>query len=186
MVKIGDGLACPPMLVPSGGTWRDDATSVDNPLPARTTRENDALLCPPFVITLRRHAAPAGVDMPVASVTAGGNHHGLTVPPGAMAQATELTFPTLVIPYRKGSKAHRTDQPVSALTTREQHGLLRSAISIDECRYRMLRPREQLRAQRFPDSYRVLGNVSEQTMQAGNAVSANVAQWLGEACVSVL
>jgi DNA (cytosine-5)-methyltransferase 1 len=105
-----------------------------------------------------------------------------------MAGATELSFPTLVIPYRKGSKPHRTDQPISTVTTRDQHGILilQRPIDIEECRYRMLRPREQLRAQRFPDSYQVRGNVSEQTMQAGNAVSANVAQWLGEACVSVL
>jgi DNA (cytosine-5)-methyltransferase 1 len=91
----------------------------------------------------------------------------------------ELAFPTLVIPYRKGAKPHLTDQPISTVATREQHGLLRSAVAIEECRYRMLRPREQLRAQRFPDSYVVTGNVGEQTMQAGNAVSANVAQWLG-------
>jgi C-5 cytosine-specific DNA methylase len=39
----------------------------------------------------------------------------------------------------------------------------------------MLKPREQLRAQHFPDSYIVADNQGEQTMQAGNAVSANVA-----------
>jgi DNA (cytosine-5)-methyltransferase 1 len=43
----------------------------------------------------------------------------------------------------------------------------------------MLKAREHLRAQRFPDTYIVTGNQAEQTMQAGNAVSANVAHWLG-------
>ena len=43
----------------------------------------------------------------------------------------------------------------------------------------MLKPREHGRAQRFSDDYRVIGNVSEQTMGFGNAVSSNVAQWLG-------
>lgn len=43
----------------------------------------------------------------------------------------------------------------------------------------MLTPREHGRAQRFADDYRVVGNRSEQTMGFGNAVSANVAQWLG-------
>jgi DNA (cytosine-5)-methyltransferase 1 len=50
----------------------------------------------------------------------------------------------------------------------------------------MLKPREHLRAQRFPDSYVVTGNKGEQTMQAGNAVSANVAQWLGSRVAAVL
>jgi DNA (cytosine-5)-methyltransferase 1 len=50
----------------------------------------------------------------------------------------------------------------------------------------MLVPREQLRAQSFPDMYEVTGNVGDQTMQAGNAVSANVAQWLGNAAAAVL
>jgi DNA (cytosine-5)-methyltransferase 1 len=44
----------------------------------------------------------------------------------------------------------------------------------------MLKPREQLSAQRFPTTYVVLGNVGEQTMQAGNAVSVNAAHWFGE------
>jgi DNA (cytosine-5)-methyltransferase 1 len=50
----------------------------------------------------------------------------------------------------------------------------------------MLKPRESLRAQRFPDTYTVTGNQAEQTMQAGNAVSANVAQWIGERLAAVL
>jgi DNA (cytosine-5)-methyltransferase 1 len=50
----------------------------------------------------------------------------------------------------------------------------------------MLKPREHLRAQRFPDTYVVHGNKGEQTMQAGNAVSANVAQWIGQQVAKVL
>jgi DNA (cytosine-5)-methyltransferase 1 len=50
----------------------------------------------------------------------------------------------------------------------------------------MLSPREHARAQRFPDSYRTTGNRSEQTMGFGNAVSSNVAQWLGGYVVKLL
>ncbi|GAA2690577.1 MULTISPECIES: DNA cytosine methyltransferase [Actinosynnema] len=148
--KIGDGLACPPMLVPSGGTWRTQATPAATPMPARTTSETDALLCPPGT-----GGRPAPAD-------------------------------ALVIPYRRGAKPHRPDRPISTLATRASHGLLHTDLRIEDCRYQMLRPREQLRAQRFPDSYTVTGNVSEQTMQAGNAVSANVAQWLGTAVAHAL
>jgi len=57
---------------------------------------------------------------------------------------------------------------------------------VEECHYRMLQPREQLLAQRFPRDYIVHGNRGEQTMQAGNAVPANVAQWLGGHALALL
>lgn len=50
----------------------------------------------------------------------------------------------------------------------------------------MLNPREHLAAQRFHPTYVVAGNVGEQTMQADNAVSCNVAQWLGTVIAAVL
>lgn len=130
------------------------------PLPTRTVKIGDGLACPPFIAELRGGGSTArSVSDPLATITAGGNHHGLTVPPGAVPSHTG----ELVIPYRK-NKATTHAAPT---------------IDVADCRFRMLQPREHLRAQRFPDSYVVHGNKGEQTMQAGNAVSANVAHWLG-------
>ncbi|MDQ1018891.1 Hint domain-containing protein [Streptomyces afghaniensis] len=39
-----------PMMVPTGGTWRDAATDLLDPMPTRTTRENDALAVPPLLV----------------------------------------------------------------------------------------------------------------------------------------
>lgn len=39
-----------PMMVPAGGTWRNDATPVDEPMATRTTRENDGLAVPPLLV----------------------------------------------------------------------------------------------------------------------------------------
>ena len=50
----------------------------------------------------------------------------------------------------------------------------------------MIQPREQLLAQRFPTGYVVTGNKGEQTMQAGNAVSVNVAHWIGRRLLTAL
>ncbi|GAA4427158.1 DNA cytosine methyltransferase [Actinokineospora soli] len=172
--RIGDGIAHPPFLVPAGGTWRTDPTGVDVPMPARTTRENDALVAPPGAFYVKNHGghlqpryAVKDVVEPLGTVTSTDSH-------------------ALVIPYRRGAKPHRPDQPLSTIATRDQHALMHAAVNIDDCHYRMLRPREQLRAQRFPDSYIVTGNVGEQTMQAGNAVSSNVAQWLAHQVAHVL
>jgi DNA (cytosine-5)-methyltransferase 1 len=142
-----------------------------------------------------------------------GGHHALTIPPGAQqafyvknyggnAQARDLVRPvrvplgtitardstSLVIPFRRGARPHRADATaLSAIATREQHALLGElGIDIDDCLFRMLSPREHLAAQRFHPAYVVLGNQGEQTMQAGNAVSANVAQWLGAAVAAAL
>jgi DNA (cytosine-5)-methyltransferase 1 len=91
----------------------------------------------------------------------------------------------LVIPYRRG-QAKTTAEPLHTVATVESAGLCQPAVDVDDCYFRMLKPREHLRAQRFPDLYIVKGNQGEQTMQAGNAVSANVAQWLARQLAVVL
>uniref|UniRef100_UPI003F496B8F DNA cytosine methyltransferase n=1 Tax=Amycolatopsis sp. CA-290885 TaxID=3239925 RepID=UPI003F496B8F len=187
-IKIGDGVAVPPgYLVPSGGTWRTEPTALHQPMPTRTTRDNDALVVPPFVTVLRNHGGARRADeTALTTVSAGGNHHGLALAPGAEYAGVEQVRNTLVIPYRRGAKPHRTDRPVSTIATHDAHGLARLDVDINDVRYRMLQPREQLRAQRFPDVYEVTGTKGDQTMQAGNAVSSNVAKWLGDAVAKVL
>ena len=86
----------------------------------------------------------------------------------------------LVVPYRRACRPRTTGGPPHTLHTGGSAALAQAAADVADCRFRMLTPREHLRAQRFPDGYVVLGNKGEQTMQAGNAVSVNVAQWIGE------
>lgn len=155
------------------------------PLPSRCAKIGEGLLippgsfpyatsssdltAPPFVIELRNHGRARKVDRPLSTVMAGGNHH------------------ALVIPYRKGAKAKPTSEPLHALSTHDSAGLLRQAARIEDCHFRMLKWREQMNAQRFPPSYIVTGTSdAARTVQAGNAVSVNVAQWLGECVAAVL
>lgn len=91
------------MLVPSGGTWRDAATSLGDPMPARTTVETDGVLMVPvegregksaalasdpmrtqstrnetaMVVPLRNHGVAKPSSSPIDTVSANGNHHGL-------------------------------------------------------------------------------------------------------------
>jgi DNA (cytosine-5)-methyltransferase 1 len=173
-----DGLASHPLLVPCGGSWNEapyDASG--RPFRTRTARESEAVLTTSvptgaFYIknyTANPHRMAKPVNQPFGTVTSSDHH-------------------SLVVPYRNGS-AKSTRDPLLTLATRDSAGLATPTITdadVDDCRFRMLKPREQLRAQRFPDSYVVLGNVGEQTMQAGNAVSSNVAHWLGRAVAAVL
>jgi DNA (cytosine-5)-methyltransferase 1 len=61
-----------PMLVPSGGTWRTSAASVLDPMPARTTRENDALAIPPLLVPVegREGKGAAAATAPLRCQTA--------------------------------------------------------------------------------------------------------------------
>ena len=72
------------------------------------------------------------------------------------------------------------------MTTVDAHGILIDDLDIDDCHFRMLQPREQLMAQRFPRSYIMHGNKGEQTMQAGNSVSVNASQWIGQRVAAAL
>jgi DNA (cytosine-5)-methyltransferase 1 len=182
-------LVTPPMIVPAGGSWNQAATSVDDPIRTRMTRDTDGLLTPqPWITVLRNHADATPITDPLATVATGGGtgggHQGLTVPPGAfiqkhhggmdykriahMTKSVNDPLPSvvarpnlsLVIPYRKG-KAKTTGEPLHTVATRDSAALVAaSTIDIDDCRFRMLTPREHARAQRFPDYYRVIGNRS--------------------------
>jgi len=208
-----DGLATGAFLTPAGGTWNDIPTAVEEPMRTRTTRDTEAVLVPPFevppfVTMLRRNGDATGMADPLATLAAGGNHHGLTVPPGAfyvkhftprgdwrqmskdarvepLGSITGADHHSLVVPYRHG-RAKTTDEPLHTVATRDSAALVRPDLDVEDCRFRMLKPREHLRAQRFPDTYIVTGNQGEQTMQAGNAVSANVAHWLGRQVAAAL
>lgn len=166
-VKVGEGVLTPPLLVPAGGSWNDTAYPANRPFRTRTATESEALLTPEsFIAVLRNHADAHRLDEPLRTMAAGGGHH------------------ALVVPYRRANRPTTTDHPLHTMATRDSGALVQPAPAVQDCRFRMLKPREQLRSQRFPDAYRVTGNIAEQTMQAGNAVSANVAQWIGRRLIA--
>ncbi|MGW3101294.1 DNA cytosine methyltransferase [Streptomyces sp. NPDC001100] len=176
-VKVGEAL-----LVPVGGSWNDTASSVAEPMRTRMTRESEALVTvDPFIVEFRNNCDVAPVDNPLSTL-AGARHHGLVVPDGA---AGDRARNTLVIPYRKAAPKTAAE-PLHTLSTRASAAVVRSAPAVMDCRFRMLQPREHLSAQRFPETYQVVGSKAAQTQQAGNAVSVNVARWIGERLMPVL
>jgi DNA (cytosine-5)-methyltransferase 1 len=209
--KIGEGI-----LVPSGGTWNQDATSTSEPFRTRMANPKgyEALASgpEPLIVEYRNHADAEPVTAPMATVTAQGNHHALVVPDGAIYvknyggnarpnkdMSKPVTVPlgtltatdhhALVVPYRNGT-AKPARQPLLTLATRDSAALAvpaaQAAVHVEDCTFRMLGPREQLGAQRFPTDYRVHGNLGQQTAQAGNAVSVNAARFIGERLAPVL
>lgn len=107
-------VAYEPLVVPTGGTWRDDATPVVEPTPARATRENDGVAMPPFLVPLRsgRDRSLRADTEPTATVAAAGSNHGLAVPP--------LAVP---VEGRDRKDAQPADQPLRTQTGRNETGL---------------------------------------------------------------
>lgn len=171
------------------------------------------MVAPPYLVELRNHStATAVAEAPVSTVTAGGNIHALAVPGAFVSKhhggldysaighmnkgvdeplAAVVARPnmSLVIPYRRANRPTSTAEPLHAVSTRDSGALTTAEVDdldVEDYRFRMLNPREHLNAQRFPNDYVVTGNKGEQTMQAGNAVSSNVAHWLGRLAVAAL
>lgn len=205
-VKIGDGIATAPFLLVNRNNNLPKLADGE-PMAPLTTGTSQAII-QPFITMLRRNAtATSTTAEPLATLATSGTHHWLTTPGflvknyGGNAQPEHLSKPlsaplspitthdhhALVIPYRRGARARRAvDQPLPTVSTKASTGVLHPEIAVDDCHYRTLKPREHLRGQRFADSYVVTGNIGEQTMQAGNAVPCNVAQWIGRKLAEVL
>jgi DNA (cytosine-5)-methyltransferase 1 len=207
-------LACPPLIVPAGGTWREQPTPATGPFPARTTRENDGIAFPPF-ITIHRGAAgdvrTALTADPLATIAASGNHLGLAVPdlalimrnntprgdPGQMV--TPVTEPvrtltttghqSLLVPYYgTATTAQPVTLPAGTMPTHDRYGLATGtdAIPVDDVLFRMLKPPEIGRAMAFADTYIVFGTQREKVRQYGNAVTPPVAEVLFSALVEAI
>ncbi len=91
-----------PQLVPSGGTWNEDAHPVSMPFRARTTRENEGLIVPV-------EGRPGNTAAPVSA---------------PMRTQTTRHESALVVPYYStAGTAHPADRPIGTLTTLDRYGL---------------------------------------------------------------
>jgi DNA (cytosine-5)-methyltransferase 1 len=203
-----------PMMVPAGGTWRDAAVSVLDPMPARTTRENDALMVPPLMIPVegRDGKEAASANGPLRTMTTR-NETGLAWLPfiaelrggGSIARPVSESLATvtasgnhhglvaaagasehMLVPYYGNGTPRPVNEPIGALTTRDRYALVRGEVDINDVLFRMLEPHEIGRAMSFADDYIVLGNKREKVRQYGNAVTPNAAEVLVCALVEAI
>ncbi len=188
--KLGEAIVTPqPFVTEYYGTGT--TKPVDEPLGTVSTREHHALVASPYAVTLRNNSQPELLEAaPLATVTAGGNHHGLIVPAGAflskhhggvdyariehMNKALTEPLPTMVTSPNVSLVVPPARRPKLELPMDEL-----DRIDISDYRFRMLAWREHANAQRFPRDYIFTGNNSENTLMAGNAVASNVAHYLG-------
>jgi DNA (cytosine-5)-methyltransferase 1 len=218
MTRIEQGLTryARPMMVPAGGTWRTSAVPLDAPMPARTTRETDALAVPtldmltPLVVALEGRATVSHirpVDRPLRAQTGRAQdalvvpmrNHGVARPAGTHPLPTVtaagnhhalLSWPELLVPYYGTGRARLTTEPMGALSTVDRFGLLdtapAAALDVMDCLFRMLEPHEIQAGMAFDRGYEILGTRRERVRQAGNAVTPCAARDLIAALVETI
>lgn len=120
--RESDGVAVPPLLVPTEGRPGKEARPVTDPARTQTCRNETGLAVPPFVATLRGGGsakAPSTTDRALTTVTASGNHHGLVT-----------TTPTdMLVSYYGNGKASLPDEPIGALSTRDRYARATTGVS---------------------------------------------------------
>jgi DNA (cytosine-5)-methyltransferase 1 len=165
-----------PLMVPAGGTWRNDAIPVTDPMPARTTRENDALAVPGGVLVVPvegrdgKAALPASIPMRTQTARA----------------ETGIAAPDLLVPYYSTGTARPVSEPVGTLTATDRYALALAALAVEDVLFRMLEPHEIAAAMAFTARYTVLGTKREKVRQLGNAVTPPAAEILISALVEAI
>ncbi|WP_433756434.1 DNA cytosine methyltransferase [Nocardia sp. CA-135398] len=196
MQRIRAGLAkygTEPALVPAGGTWRGSASTVTEPMPARTTRETDGLLVP---VEGRVGVYARPTTDPVRTMTTRSEtallvpYYGNGTPrPAHQPHGTATTRDryALVVPLRNHNTTKSVQEPLDTVAAAgTHHGLTIAAPAVEDCEFRMLEPAEIARAMAFDQRYVILGNRREQVRQAGNAVTPPAARDLVSAVAEAL
>lgn len=198
MARIEAGLKkyAAPLLVPVEGRDEKEARAITEAMRTMTTRSETA-----FVVPLRANNTPKAVREPFDTFAANGNHHALVMrnnsSKGAGAEMitpitevlrtlTTMGHQSLLIPYRSQSRARPTSDPMPTLSTIDPAALASMATDVQDCRFRMLEPREIAAGMAFPNTYVIKGNRREQVRQAGNAVTPPAARDLIAAVVESL
>lgn len=161
----------------------------------------------PFLTLFRGTSTVQSVDMPVPTLTAGGQHVGIAEPfllhtnhggsDASRVVSVTRPLPTVtaarrglalvqpfLVRYQGNSSAESVDRPVSTLTTHDRLGLVEPRDY--DVNFRMLQPHELAAAMGFPKHYKFAGNKGDQVRQIGNAVPVGVATALCGTAIDAL
>ncbi|MCO1581206.1 DNA cytosine methyltransferase [Crossiella sp. SN42] len=190
------------LLVPSGGTWNETASTVSDPFRARTTREMEALVVP---VEGRDGKAPAPTSQPLRTQTtrlesalvvpyysAAGHAHPAQQPLGTVTTLDRHGLAFIAELRGGGSTARQVNEPLATVCANgNHHGLVQAAEAgqmpvVEDCTFRMLQPAEVQAAMAFTPDYVVTGTRREQIRQLGNGVTPPAAEFLVRAVAASL
>jgi DNA (cytosine-5)-methyltransferase 1 len=199
-------LVIPPFTVPAGGPEVAPRTLLDQ-LNTILSRDHVGLVIPPMIVELRHNGQARGLEELLATITAGGNHHGLVWlssyygndagHPLSEALPTQtakdkhalVQAPPFLASYYGGRDAvSPLDEAVPTIPAHNRHSVVlpEAAVSVEECRFRMLQWHEVRRGMAFPETYEILGNQRQKVEQLGNAVTPPAMEYLVRQVFAVL
>lgn len=144
------------LLVPSGGTWHENAYPTDEALRTVTTRENHGLLVPYY--SAADTAKPT--SEPVGTLT--------TVDRYALVMRNNSGGAEMTTP---------SHEPFRTFTSAGHQSVLEPiTVEPEDCTFRMLEPHEIAAGMSFPLDYRWQGTKRERVRLAGNAVTPPAAR----------
>ncbi|GHO94822.1 hypothetical protein KSF_048700 [Reticulibacter mediterranei] len=145
------------------------------PFPTQTAYDDNALLIPPFLMDHLGEYRPRAITGPFSTICAAGNYHSVVTPPAWL------------MPYYNNAQLVPATRPVPTVTTLDRCALITGkTISVEECGFRMLVPKEIQAAMAFPPEYVITGTRREQIKQLGNAVTPPVMKILMERVIASL
>ena len=169
-----------PFIIAQGHGHADDSGKVRHPsapLQTQTARQDMGLVSTPFLVEMTRTGRTRKTTDPVNTATAGGIKTGIVMPEA---------FKSLLHYNRSQDPSHITG-PVQTVATVEQMSLVNyQKPRLEDCHYRMLKPREIKLAMAFDQDYIVLGSGKDQVKQLGNAVTPPAMEFLIERCIESL
>jgi DNA (cytosine-5)-methyltransferase 1 len=126
-----------------------------------------------FIATLKGDSSrPWGVDEPLSTVAANGNHHMLVRHNSSKGDGGEMCTPAT--------------EPARTMTTTGHQSLVSIEDQVQDSTFRMLEPHEIQSAMAFHAGYQVLGTRRERVRQLGNGVTPPAAEFLLRAVAASL
>ncbi len=155
-----------------------NATPVNNTLQTHTTRQSMAIVTPPFTITARGQSKAHRITDAITTQSQMINH----------GIVTSESWNSFIASYYNGSHCtKRILEEIGTVNTKDRHQLITyQEPKIEDCYYRMFKPKEIKIAMAFDNDYTVLGSGKDQVKQLGNAVTPPVMEWLVEQCIKSL
>lgn len=150
--------------------------SIKEAMQCQTTRQSIGMITP-FLVELKKQSTTRKLEQPISCMTTK-PYHGL-VTPGA--------FNSFLSYYNgNGANKHITESAPSVTTHDRLSVVTYHKPRLEDCHYRMLKPKEIKLAMAFDHDYIVLGTGKDQVKQLGNAVTPPAMQWLLQQAIKSL
>jgi len=152
------------------------------PFLTQTTRQDLALAVPPFIMDHLAEYRPRDITGALSTMCASGNHHSVILPPG---------WEYFILTYYGNGQMVPVENALPTVAGNDHHAFMTTPIqstpiTVEDCGFRMLEPREIQSAMAFPTDYILTGTHREQVKQLGNAVTPPVMKLLMQRVVDSL